>query len=204
MNENQLFLEIQEHLIKDEKPSEYLNQIYELEEFSEYPFNMLKKLKDTEQSEKYHPEGNVWNHTMMVVDECAKLKKKSANAVALMWASLLHDIGKPQTTKFRRGRLTSYDHDKVGAELSKEFLSFFIKDEDLIKEVSTLVKYHMHILYVVKDLPFGNKKLMLQEADVTEVALLGFADRLGRGNRDFNKEKEDIKMFFKKCQNNRR
>ncbi len=38
-----------------------------------------------------------------------------------MWGALLHDLGKAPTTKIRKGKITSYDHDKVGAELVRNF-----------------------------------------------------------------------------------
>jgi putative nucleotidyltransferase with HDIG domain len=38
-----------------------------------------------------------------------------------MWAALLHDIGKPDTTKQYKGRITSYDHDKAGALIARKF-----------------------------------------------------------------------------------
>lgn len=59
---------------------------------------MLHRLKGTEQSLLHHPEGDVWNHTLLVVDEAANVKNKSTDAAVFMWAALLHDIGKPDTT----------------------------------------------------------------------------------------------------------
>ena len=53
-----------------------------------------------------------------------------------MWALLLHDIGKKPTTKVRKGRLTSYDHDIVGADMTKEFLTYFNEEENFITEVT--------------------------------------------------------------------
>lgn len=116
-----LFSQIEVHLLNDDKPSEYLNAVYNDPMFRQYPFDMLYKLKKTEQSKVHHPEGNVWNHTMLVVDEAAQAKAKSRNPVVFMWAALLHDIGKPGTTRIRKGRITAYDHDKLGAELSVRF-----------------------------------------------------------------------------------
>ena len=103
------FEELNKHLLEDIAPSGYFNSLDK--ELDIYPLNLLKKLKNVEQSKKYHPEGNVWNHTMMVVDEAAKVKDQSSHSKAFMWAALLHDIGKPDTTKVRKGRITSYDHD---------------------------------------------------------------------------------------------
>ncbi|WP_341441830.1 HDIG domain-containing metalloprotein [Oxobacter pfennigii] len=177
----------------------YLNDVCSDPPFSQYPLDILYRLKNTEQSLKHHPEGSVWNHTMLVVDEAAEVKLQSRNPAVFMWAALLHDIGKPSTTKIRKGRLTAYDHDKVGAELSKRFLQEFSDDRLFIHEVSELIRYHMQILFVLKDLPFADIKGMGHNTDIHEVALLGLCDRLGRANCDRNKEQVNIQLFLQKC-----
>lgn len=199
MSLQELYLKIEDHLLNNEKPSDYLNQIYNNELFKEVPFNMIYNLKTTEQSPKHHPEGNVWNHTMMVVDEAAKVKSKSKNPKVFMWSALLHDIGKPSTTKVRKGRITSYNHDRVGERLTKEFLSYFTTDNNYINEICALVRYHMHILYVINNLPYKDMKGIKERTDIKEVALLGFCDRVGRLGSDKTKEEETIKMFLEIC-----
>lgn len=194
-----LLYEINNHLLMDDKPSLYFNSIIDTPIFKKHPFCMLYKLRQTEQSIQHHPEGNVWNHTMMVVDEAAKQKFKSKNEKVFMWAALLHDIGKPDTTRNRKGKITSYDHEKVGEALTKEFLQEFTTDDEFINMVASLVRWHMQILHVVKNLPFANIMTMNEETDIKEVALLGFCDRMGRTNADAAKEKENISMFLKKC-----
>jgi len=195
----ELFSDINKHLLEDSKPSIYLNEVYLDPIFKEHPFSMLYELKKTEQSPTHHPEGNVWNHTMLVLDEAANLKVKSKNQVALMWAALLHDIGKPPTTKLRKGKMTSYDHDKVGAELSKEFLHTFTDDAEFVNEVYQLIRYHMQILFVVKDLPFADIKGLKLNADIKELALLGLCNRFGRQGSDRTKEEKNIEVFLQKC-----
>ena len=159
---------------------------------------MLYRLIETKQPPQYHPEGSVWNHTLLVTNEAAKVKDKSKDPKVFMWAALLHDIGKPPTTRTRKGKITSYDHDKVGAELANEFLSEFTDDKDFIKKVSALIRFHMHILYVDKDLPFADIKGMREQTDIDEVALLGLCDRLGRQGSDRLSEEENIRQFIHK------
>lgn len=195
----ELYADINTHLLEDESPSVYLEEIYNNPLFQKHPLNMLYDLKKTEQSPLHHPEGNVWNHTLLVVDEAAKQKAKSKSSVVLMWAALLHDIGKPSTTKERKGKLTSYDHDKVGADLSIEFLEFFSQDKNFINEVSQLIRYHMQILFVVKDLRFADIEGLRKSTDIKELALLGLCDRIGRLQFDRREEEENIDLFLKKC-----
>jgi len=196
-----LYLDINMHITKDNKPSKYLNRIYD--SLNIYPFDMLYNLRKTPQSKKHHPEGDVWHHTMLVVDEAAKLKYQSKNHTVFMWTALLHDIGKPSTTKIIKDRITSYNHDKVGAKLAKEFLKNFTANEDFINDVTNLVLYHMHILYVVNNLPFADVKGLIQKTDVREVALIGLCDRLGRGIANKPKEEENIKIFIQKLKRSR-
>lgn len=184
--------------MNDGAPSRFLNSIRDRKLLEEYPFDMLRRLQAAGQSPKHHPEGSVWNHTLLVVDEAAKVRGRSRNGRAFMWAALLHDIGKPPTTKVRKGKITSYDHDRVGAEMADEFLRAFISDEGFIGEVRALVRYHMHILYVVNGLPFADMEGLKARTDAGEVALLGLCDRLGRLGCDREKEEKDIATFLER------
>lgn len=160
---------------------------------------MLDALKHTKQPPRHHPEGNVWKHTLMAVNEAAQLKHLSSNPQVLMWSALLHDIGKPETTKVTENKVTSYNHDKVGEKLSKKFLSYFTDNIDFIFSVSSMVRWHMQILFVVKNMPFADIKSMKKQVDIHEVALLGLCDRCGRLNANRAKERENIDLFIKKC-----
>lgn len=204
VDKKELFLELTKHLITAEKPSVYITLLSKDDQYSGYPFEMLWKLKDTEQSKIHHPEGSVWNHTMLVLDEAAKVRSKSKDEKAFMWAALLHDIGKPGTTRVRNGRTTSYDHDKAGEKLCIEFLSFFTEDQAFIKLVSALVRYHMHILYVLKDLPYGDVSGLLRNVDIHEMALLSLCDRMGRTGADITTEETDYRAYLSKLERYRK
>jgi len=199
---NNYFLEFEKHLMEDEEPSKYFNNLIKSGEYpKEYPFDMISNLIKTEQNLEYHPEGNVWNHTMMVVDEAAKRRHSSEKPRVFMWAALLHDIGKGPTTKVRKGKITSYDHDEVGERMAREFLEFFNQEEEFIIQVAALVRWHMQLLFVVKDLPWENVERMDEETSIEEVALLGRCDRLGRGNMNratIEKEEKNVKIFLEK------
>lgn len=199
-----IFKKIEMHLLEDEKPSEYLDELIESFISNKYPLTILKDLKKIEQAPTHHPEGNVWNHTLLVVDHAAKRKNKSSDPVAFMWAALLHDLGKIHATKIKNGKITAYNHDKFGKKLVIEFLKPFKLDEDFITKVSLLVRWHMQILYVVKDLPFANIEKMLAQIDLDDIALLSLCDRLGRGNMSQSKiakEKKNVDVFLSKCKN---
>lgn len=196
MDKFELFEALDEHLCRDGQPSRYLDTL-ENPDFENHPFTMLSTLHRVPQSPTHHPEGHVWNHTLLVVDEAAKRKSQATNPRVFMWAALLHDIGKAKTTRMRKGKITAYDHDKVGAEMAREFLECF-EEEAFIGQVQALVRWHMQILFVVKDLPFADISGMLTQTNVEDVALLGLCDRLGRTGIDTAHESQNIKVFLEK------
>lgn len=204
LNKQEIFNEFDKHLMEDREPSAYFKDLVINGDYpDEYPFTMLTDLIDTPQSPEHHPEGSVWNHTMLVVDRAAERKDKSENPHVFMWAALLHDLGKAPTTKIRKGRITSYDHDKWSKKMAAQFLGYFTHDADFIDKVSKMVRWHMQLLFVVKGLPFAETEKMVQEVSIDEMALLSLCDRLGRGNMTEEKaeeEKENIRIFKQKCE----
>ncbi|MBE6089527.1 MAG: HDIG domain-containing protein [Clostridium beijerinckii] len=201
MNEKEIFLDIEERLISDDRPSIYLENALKNHNLDNYPFSMISDLRDVDQNPKFHPEGNVFVHTMMVIDQGAVNRERSRDKRVFMWALLLHDIGKKPTTKLRKGRLTSYNHDSVGAEMAREFLTYFNMEENFIDEVRGLVRWHMQSLFVTKDMKFQNIGDMLRDVDINEIFLVSLSDRLGRGNLDhieINKTKEEVRKFKEK------
>lgn len=203
-NRHDLFISIENHLLGDEKPSLHLRKLAAGSVLfkTSHPFKLLGDLMKIEQSPVHHPEGSVWEHTLLVVDLAAQVRPLSSNPRALMWSALLHDLGKARTTKVRKGRITAYDHDRCGARLAEEFLRKSTVEEALIKSVSRMVRWHMQILFVVKKLPFADIDRMLAEVPLGEIALLSLCDRLGRGNMDADDIRNEIgnlEYFLNKC-----
>lgn len=192
------FLEIEKHLLNDEKPSLFLrNFILNNIDYKE-PLYILKTLESILQNPKYHPEGNVLNHTMEVVDTAAKYRHLSKEPKELMWAALLHDLGKIKTTKLRNGRWTAYNHDKVGFDMTKNLLNKINKDYNFINNVSSLVKHHMIYLYITKNLSFTNSlKDISKTLDFNNLFLLILSDRLGRNVTNKDKQLEILTSLNK-------
>lgn len=199
IEKKKLFEEMQEHLLKDDAPSIYFSRIREEGKLREHPFSMLERLQKTPQSPKHHPEGSVWNHTLMVVDEAARKKRESREPLAFMWAALLHDIGKADTTRSEGEKVTAYNHEKVGALQAGEFLGEFMEDKGLIRRITALIRWHMQILFVSKSMKFADIGSMVEDTDIEEIALLGYCDRMGRLNADRNAETEHLNRFLEKC-----
>lgn len=186
-----LLRDIIEHLLNDAKPSIYLNNIKET--LKDTPLQILLELEGVEQEKKYHPEGNVLSHILLVVDRAAGIRNYANNPESLMLAALLHDVGKKAATrKNRSGRWISYDHDKIGAELVRKILTTYNIREEQIDKVCTLVRYHMHHLFIIKNLPYGNVESLVQEVDINDMALLFISDRLGRLQETYDEKSKEI------------
>ena len=199
MMNKELFNKVDKILTDSMKPSEDIMRLIESREFDKEPFNQIKKLDEIEQNPKYHPEGSVLKHILLVVDEASKVKDKSKDKRAFMWGALLHDIGKLTTTRIRKNRITSYNHDFEGEKLATEFLDKLTDDKQFILNVSKYVKWHMQPLFFDKNLPFFKPKDMLNDVEYKEIALISYCDRLGRGGMtpDIKElEKGRIKKFY--------
>ena len=95
----------------------------------------------------WHPEGDVWEHTMLVVDAARGIAREHGlnedDTWVLMLAALLHDCGKPETSIVEEGRIRSPGHAEVGAKKAKRFLEFLKAPNSVIDGVVPLVKEHM-------------------------------------------------------------
>ena len=184
MNEEQLFKEVERHLLEDDKPSKYLRS--NLHKLKNSNLKVITALEKIEQNITYHPEGNVLNHTLLVIDAAAIVRVYAHDKRNLMWSAMFHDFGKLKATKVRRGKITAYDHDTIGSkEVSGLLNNYDFLGNEFKEEVENLVKYHMHSLYISRKLPFANSEQMILDVDMHDMALLFFADKLGRG--DFSK-----------------
>ena len=203
MNNKELFIKINEILLQNLKPSEELERLITEGYLDKEPFNKIKKLNNIEQNPKYHPEGSVLKHVFLVVDLASKYKKYSNDEKVFMWAALLHDIGKLTTTRVRKNRITSYNHDIEGEEIAMDILNE-LTDDDFKQKVSKLGRWHMQPLFYDKNLPFFQPQDMINDVEYKEVALLSLCDRLGRGNLDEDRIKdekeriENFKAYFEK------
>ena len=136
-----IYEELRKLLVKARKPSlgfEFLSRARLLRFFPE-----IENLQGVPQDPKWHPEGDVWVHTMLVIDEAAALRNGDGEDLALMYAALCHDFGKPAVSVEHGGRVRTPKHDVIGARLAREFLERLRAPGHLCDQVEALVKYHL-------------------------------------------------------------
>ena len=97
-------------------------------------------MRGVAQPPQYHPEGDVWEHTLKLLE---LLQQKPSETLA--WAALLHDVGKPPTYEFRDGRERFPCHAPVGAELARTILERFHVSAARLDAVAAVVGAHMMI-----------------------------------------------------------
>lgn len=194
--DNKLFEEIKQHLLEDDKPSEYFKKLLNENKLKKYPFNIIGDMEKVMQNPKHHPEGTVFAHTMMVIDKGAELRSGISDKESYMLALLLHDSGKKEATKMLNGRLTSYDHDKIGKKTSAEFLNYFDFPNEKVKKISSLVRWHMQSIFAQKKKNLLDINGMMKEVKIKEIVPVFLADRLGRGNINLEKEKEIKEQIY--------
>lgn len=142
VSSERVFEELKKALLKAERPSLFFEKLLRIKKLSDW-FPEVERLTGVEQNPKYHSEGNVYIHTMMVLDEAAKRRELVENKLGFMLAALTHDFGKAVTTEFRDGALHSYRHEKEGLPMIEKFLLRLTRDKKLIKYVINLAENHM-------------------------------------------------------------
>lgn len=106
-------------------------------------FSPLDKYEETPQDPFSHPEGDVWVHTLMCIDEMARMRTDDPKRnMVLMLAALLHDIAKPETTVLCDGTLNAPRHAEEGVEIARKWLLRITEDKSLIEAVLPLIRYH--------------------------------------------------------------
>ena len=110
-----VFGEIQKLLLQARRPSLGLSLLREWGMLPAVAPELIP-LIGTPQDPEWHPEGDVWIHTLLAVDQAVPLLEglDTARAHAVMLGVLCHDLGKPETTQLLEGRLRSYGHEEAG------------------------------------------------------------------------------------------
>ena len=137
-----VLVELEKALMKSNRPSVFFEELRKMDQLS-YWFREVGDLIGVTQSEKYHPEGNVWHHTMLVLDEAAALREQAQEPLWLMLAALCHDFGKATATTTDNNTIHAYGHEETGLPLIGAFLSRLTNEIKLKRYVLNMTELHM-------------------------------------------------------------
>ena len=148
----------------------------------------MKPLVGCEQEPEWHPEGDVWVHTLMVIDKARQLNADldRPRLIAVMLGAICHDLGKPATTAFLDGRIRSLNHEEAGVAPTVSVLDRLnihtIDGFDVRTQVIGLTAHHLKpgMLRKAENVGDGAFRRLAQKVDLELLARLARADCLGR------------------------
>jgi tRNA nucleotidyltransferase (CCA-adding enzyme) len=175
-----IYMEFKKLLLKSPKPSIGLELMRELGMLRYYP--ELEALVGIPQSPIWHPEGDVWTHTLMSVDKMVELRKgEERDVLRRMFGVLCHDFGKATHTQIRPNRISAIGHEIAGVEPTKRFLYRLSDEHDFIDSILPLVEHHMAPSQYFKN---GAKNRAIRrlstQVNIEELVCVARADFLGR------------------------
>jgi poly(A) polymerase len=98
----------------------------------------VEKMKGVDQPPQFHPEGDVWTHTLLLLDQL-----QAGCAATLAWGALLHDVGKPPTFRRAPDRIRFDGHVEVGVAMAAEICRRFRFSNEETRQILALVENHM-------------------------------------------------------------
>ena len=183
-----IWAEIEKLLLRAPTPSAGLALALDLDVIARL-FPELLALVGCPQEPEWHPEGDVWVHTLMVTDQARTRidDLPRAGQVAVMLGALCHDLGKPSTTALVDGRIRSLGHEEAGVAPATSLLDRLnihaIDGVDVRREVLAMTAHHLKpgAWYKVRDeVGDGAFRRLAQKANMEWLARLAKSDCLGR------------------------
>lgn len=173
--------EMEKALLKAKRPSVFFEELRKMHQLS-YWFPELEALIGLGQNQRYHPEGDVWTHTMQVLDEAALLRADARQPLWFMLSALCHDFGKAVTTAEKNGVLHAYEHEMAGLPLVERFLSRVANEVKLKEYVLNMTRLHMKPNALAVNTKNAKSFMKLFDSSVCpeDLLLLAKADHLGR------------------------
>jgi poly(A) polymerase len=132
-------------------------------------------MKGVRQPENYHPEGDVFTHTLLTLSELAA-SKNPADSWELAMAVLLHDIGKPVTFEIA-DRIRFNNHDNIGAEMAEKICERLRMSNAEKERITWLVKMHLYLRHA-QQMRISKLKRLFAHEGYSELAELYKVDSL--------------------------
>ena len=170
--------EMKKALLKGKKPSVFFEVLRDEGQLGIW-FPEPESLIGIEQDPVFHPEGDVWVHTMEVLDRGAAFRDKVKDPYAFMLLCLCHDFGKVLTTEEKNGRIHAYGHEAEGIPLIEAFLDRICGEKEVKEYVLGMVPLHMkpNMLAYSKSPVKKTNKLFDSAAAPEDLIYFSMADR---------------------------
>lgn len=153
----------------------------------------LEALKGTPQPQEYHQEGDVFDHTLRAVTSLG-----DHVPVFLVWAVLLHDVGKPETLAYadehRMPRITTYHHAEHSAALAERIFRRLRFSRNEIETMTWMIAHHMSLLRIEEMRPARREAYVL-DPRFPWLLELHRADAAGTIPRDLSLYAHDLKLY---------
>lgn len=135
----------------------------------------IAAMKGVEQPPEFHPEGDVFQHTKLMLDTLSDAASQelgpSRDRTVLAFAVLLHDVGKPPTFARAPDRIRFNEHDRIGAEMAETILRRLRFSNDETDKIVMCVREHMRFQFVKEMRPSKLKRILARETFPEELEL---------------------------------
>jgi len=139
----------------------------------------IARMKGVEQPGQYHPEGDVWVHTLGLLAQL-----EAGCSITLAWGALLHDVGKPPTFRRAPDRIRFDGHVEVGVAMAAEICRRLRFSNDETRQILALVENHMRFADANKMKASTLKRFFRLENFPEHLALHRMDCMAGSGNLD--------------------
>lgn len=113
----------------------------------------IEAMRGVSQPEKYHPEGDVWEHTMRMIGFLSQRQDDLRSDIRFVWGILLHDVGKPETRTVDESGIHFYGHSRQGELLAAKIMRRLRFSRSEIDTVVSMIASHMKFMNVTKMRP---------------------------------------------------
>lgn len=166
--------ELKKALLKADNPSRFFEFLKSANKLDEW-FLELGNLIGVKQNPDFHPEGDVWVHTMLTLDSCVRFRESSENPYGFMLLAICHDMGKAVCTAEKDGVIHSYKHETLGIPLAEKFLRRITDEKDLIKYVLNMTENHMKPFVLAKNNSSVKSSNKMFDSVISETDIINFS-----------------------------
>ena len=184
-----IWVEWQKFLLQAKKPSIAFELMREFGIIERY-FQELGAIIGVKQDPCYHPEGDVWRHTMLSLDAMVEVLESEAISdtkvrLKLLLAIVAHDLGKATTTAVIDGRIRAIGHEKAGVTSTKTLLYKLTSEHKFIESILPLVEHHLKPLQLfLGGAQSAAIRRLACKVNIYELVFVAKADFLGRTTKE--------------------